>query len=173
MYVIVTPEQNLIIDTGFNRIECREALWCEIRELDLDLKKTSVFLTHLHSDHTGLAGDFVLQSCPIYMGRIDYSYLKGMKTGNHLRAVEELFRQAGFPNELLSRQERENPGRRYSVFQMFPAVMVDDGSIIRLGDLEMQALSPATLGDGGDCPAPHPSSADNLVFGQKASATLL
>ena len=23
VYVIVTPEQNLIIDTGFNRIECR------------------------------------------------------------------------------------------------------------------------------------------------------
>lgn len=76
VYVIVTPTKNLIIDTGFNRIECREALWSGIRSLGLDLSKTSVFLTHLHSDHTGLAGDFVIQGCPIYMGRIDYEYLR-------------------------------------------------------------------------------------------------
>ncbi len=97
VYVIVTPEQNLLIDTGFNRIECREALWGGIRELNLDLEKTSVFLTHLHSDHTGLAGDFVLQGCPIYMGRIDYAYLKEMKTENYLNGIEESFQKEGFP----------------------------------------------------------------------------
>lgn len=140
VYVIMTPEQNLLIDTGFNRMECREALWNGIRELNLDLGKTSVFLTHLHSDHSGLAEDFVLQGCPIYMGRIDYCYLSGMKAGDHLRAVEELFRQEGFPAEQLARQALENQGRRYSVAQMFPALLVDDGSIIRLGDLEVRCI---------------------------------
>lgn len=140
VYVIVTPEQNLLVDTGFNRIECREALWDGIRELDLDLEKTSVFLTHLHSNHTGLAEDFVLQGCPIYMGRIDYAYLKEMKTGNHLSDVEGLFRQEGFPEEMLARQSLENQGRRYSVSELFPALLVDDGSIIRLGDLEVRCI---------------------------------
>lgn len=140
VYVIVTPEQNLVIDTGFNRMECREVLWNGIRELNLDLRKTSVFLTRLHSDHTGLAEDFVLQGCPIYMGRIDYCYLKGMKAGNHLSAVEELFRQEGFPAEQLARQGLENQERRYSVAQMFPVLLVDDGSIIRLGDLEVRCI---------------------------------
>ena len=60
VYVIRTPDQNLLIDTGFNRYECCAALWAGIRELGLDLNKTSVFLTHLHSDHIGLAGDFVV-----------------------------------------------------------------------------------------------------------------
>lgn len=140
VYVITTPEQNLIIDTGFNRIECREALWNGIRELNLDLKKTSVFLTHLHSDHTGLAGDFVLHGCPIYMGKIDYFYLSEVKTGNNMNAVEELFRQEGFPAEDLARQGTENQGRRYSVAQMFPALLVENGSIIRLGKLELQCI---------------------------------
>lgn len=140
VYVIVTPEQNLLIDTGFNRMECREALWRGIRELNLDLDKTSVFLTHLHSDHTGLAGDFVLQGCPIYMGRIDYTYLKGMKTGDNLVAIEEQYKQEGFPKEELDRQGRENQGRRYSVTQIFPALFVDDGDIIRLGELEVQCI---------------------------------
>ena len=140
VYVIVTPEQNLLIDTGFNRIECREALWRGIRELNLDLEKTSVFLTHLHSDHTGLAGDFVLQNCPIYMGRIDYTYLNGMKTGTNLTVVEDLFRQEGFPAEELARQTRDNQGRRYSVTQMFPALLVDDGAVILLGQLVVRCV---------------------------------
>ena len=97
VYVIVTPEQNLLIDTGFNRQECSMALWAGIGELGLDLKKTSIFLTHLHSDHTGLAWDFVQQGCPIYMGQIDYQYLNGMKNRNNLSAMEALFRQEGFP----------------------------------------------------------------------------
>ncbi len=71
VHVITTPEQNLLIDTGFNRYECCAALWAGIRELGLDLKRTSVFLTHYHSDHTGLAGDCVERGCHIYMGRID------------------------------------------------------------------------------------------------------
>lgn len=140
VYVIVTPEQNLLIDTGFNRIECREALWGGIRELNLDLDKTSVFLTHLHSDHTGLAGDFVLQNCPIYMGRIDYTYLSGMKTGTNLTAMENQFHREGFPTKELARQNQENQGRRYSVAQIFPALLVDDEAVILLGQLEVRCV---------------------------------
>ena len=140
VYVIRTPAGNLLIDTGFNRYECCAALWAGIRELELDLKKTSIFLTHFHSDHTGLAGNFVVQNCPIYMGRIDYEYLDGMKNGNNQSAVEELFRSEGFPEEVLNAQDRENQGRRYSVKQMFPAQLVDDGTVITLGDLEIQCV---------------------------------
>lgn len=140
VYVIVTPKQNLLIDTGFNRYECCAALWAGIRKLGLDLKKTSVFLTHLHSDHIGLAGDLVVQGCPIYMGRIDYEYLEQMKNGGNLSALEELFRSEGFPEKVLALQNQENQGRRYGVKQMFPARLVDDGTIITLGDLEIQCV---------------------------------
>lgn len=140
VYVITTPDGNLVIDTGFNRHECRVALWAGIRELELDLKKTSVFLTHLHSDHTGLAGDFVIHNCPIYMSRIDYEYLNGIKTGNSQVAMDELFHREGFPEYVLTIQNKENQGRRYSVKQMFPAQLVDDGTMIFLGDLEIQCV---------------------------------
>lgn len=140
VYVIATPDQNLVIDTGFNRHECRSALWHSIRELGLDLKKTSVFLTHFHADHIGLAGDFMIQGCPIYMGRIDYEYLDGMKNGDNLSAVETFFRQEGFPETILALQGKENQGRRYSVKQMFPAQLVDDGAVLTLGELEIQCI---------------------------------
>lgn len=140
VYVITTPRQNLLIDTGFNRGECRAALWAGIRELELDLKKTSVFLTHLHSDHTGLAGDFAQRGCPIYMGRIDYEYLsRSIKSGN-MAFIEGLFRSEGFPDDVLARQDGENQARRYRVREIFPARLVDDGSVIMLDGLEIRCV---------------------------------
>lgn len=140
VYVIMTPEQNLLIDTGFNRPECSAALWSGIRELGLDMKRTSVFLTHLHSDHSGLAWDFVDQGCPIYMGRIDYQYLDGMKNGGNLSAIEELFYREGFSREELALQDEGNQGRKYGVKRMFPANLVDDGTKLTFGDLKIQCI---------------------------------
>lgn len=140
VYVIMTPEQNLLIDTGFNRQECSAALWSGIRELGLDLNKTSVFLTHLHSDHTGLAGEFVEQGCPIYMGRIDYRYLEGTIQGKNFSIAEERFRQEGFPEEELALQGEGNQARKYSVKHMFPANLVDDGAVLTLGDWSIQCI---------------------------------
>lgn len=140
VYVIVTPEQNLIIDTGFNRYECCAALWAGIQELGLDLKKTSLFLTHFHSDHTGLAEEFVPHGCPIYMGRIDYDYLDGMKNGKNLSATEALFREEGFPEAVLALQNKENQGRRFGVKNLFPARLVDDGDVISLGTVEARCV---------------------------------
>ena len=100
----------MLIDTGFNRIECREALWCGIHELDLDLKKTSVFLTHFHSDHIGLADDFVKAGCPIYMSKIDYHYLAGLKSRENLSAIEKTYQVEGFPTEDLLVRIRKTRG---------------------------------------------------------------
>lgn len=140
VYVISTPEHNLLIDTGFNRCECCAALWAGVRELGLDLKKTSVFLTHFHSDHTGLVGDFVERGCPIYMGRIDYQYLDEMKHGKNLSAIETLFQQEGFSKEELTLQKDGNQGRKYGVKRMFPANLVDDGTILTLGNLNIRCI---------------------------------
>lgn len=140
VYVICTPEQNLLIDTGFNRYECSAALWAGIRELGLDLSKTSVFLTHLHSDHVGLAGDFAMRSCPIYMGKIDHEYLGKMINGDYRSAMEAQFLQEGFPEEILALQNRENQGRRYGVKQMFPAQLVEDGMDMHLGDVTVRCI---------------------------------
>ena len=45
----------MIIDTGFNNPENRANMEELIHRLDLNLPKTKLFLTHLHSDHVGLA----------------------------------------------------------------------------------------------------------------------
>ena len=53
-YVITASERNLIVDTGWNRQECMDALQRGLKELGVDLEKTDFFITHMHQDHIGL-----------------------------------------------------------------------------------------------------------------------
>ena len=55
IFVIKSDELAMIIDTGFNNPENRANMEELIKKLNLDLCKTILFLTHLHSDHVGLA----------------------------------------------------------------------------------------------------------------------
>ena len=55
-YIIKGPDKNLLIDTGLNRKECLEAMQDGLAKLKVDLKKTDIFITHLHADHFGLVG---------------------------------------------------------------------------------------------------------------------
>ena len=141
VYVIRSQGANLVIDTGFNRPECEQALWSGIRELGLDLSKTALFLTHLHTDHTGLVWSFVEQQVPVYMSRIDYTLMQYPKNGNRPgAAIETRFRKEDFPPEELARQETENQARHYAPRPGFPVIPVDDGQTIPVGGVEVRAV---------------------------------
>ena len=56
-YIIKSPDRSLIVDTGFNRPECIESFFSGIKKLNIDIKKTDVLITHLHSDHCGLIAE--------------------------------------------------------------------------------------------------------------------
>ena len=71
-YVVSSGGRNLLIDTGFNRPECREALLGGMRQLGLTADNTDIFLTHLHSDHTGNAAYLAGEGFSVMMGRTDH-----------------------------------------------------------------------------------------------------
>lgn len=139
-YVIRTPEENLIVDTGFRRPECEAALWDGIRELELDLEHTSLFLSHLHSDHTGLAPQLASRGCRIYMNGIDYDYLTRTKSGGTWPYMEAYFVTEGFPTEDIPLQAQNNHGRLYEPETMFPIERVEDGTVLRPGGIEIRCV---------------------------------
>ncbi len=70
-YLIKDGRKGLIIDSGFNRKESREDFLKALEELDIDLDQSSLVLTHLHSDHVGLAHLFQARKRPIYASQLD------------------------------------------------------------------------------------------------------
>ena len=105
-YVVKGPTRHLVIDTGFNRPECQAALCGGLRELDVDLSRTDLFLTHLHGDHSGLVGLFTAAGCPVYMNEIDYTYLCDEHAGQAWQFIEDTYMKEGMPPACRRRTSR-------------------------------------------------------------------
>ena len=138
-YIIKGKTRNLVIDTGFNRQECHNSLWQGLQELHLDFSKTDLFLTHLHSDHTGLVGDFVKAGCKIYMGEIDYNYMQDSADGKIWDATVARFCEEGMPSDVADSQ-MTNQARIHRADPHFPAHLVHDGDILHLADQDFQVI---------------------------------
>ena len=133
-YVIKTPEKNLIIDTGFNLKECYNSLKAGLDGLEIDMSKTEMFLTHLHSDHVGLAGSIMPAGGTIYMGNIDYNYFVDYVQGESWDLLDAKFLSEGFPENAIALLHTTNPARAYAPDESFFAVTVEDGEKITVGD---------------------------------------
>ena len=129
-------ERSLLIDTGFNRPECWEAIESGLRTLNVNLKETDVFLTHLHSDHTGNAPRLLDQGCRLFMGEVDNRIRKINTWKQQMeRAVTE-----GFSREELDRVFLHNPAVIYAPAP-FEAQDMKEGDVISCGDRDLRCIA--------------------------------
>ena len=122
-YVVRSGDDTLVVDTGYNRPECRELLFDGLEELGADLRRTALFLTHLHADHMGLVGDFVQAGSAVYMGRLDYE-LCTREYPQNWASVERIFLREGFPEEIAYWHHAGDRNRSWNPKVTFPAVTV-------------------------------------------------
>ena len=133
-YVVQDGGETLIIDTGFRRPECEEALLAGLAELHADWEKTNLFLTHLHSDHTGLAPTIMEgKAGKIYISETDHAILRTHLEGERWRETDELFYREGFSREQLAHLRDSNPARGLEPTRYFAAQHVADGEEITVG----------------------------------------
>lgn len=139
-YVVLNDERPLVIDTGFNRPECREALLDGLRELNLDIKDCLLFVTHVHSDHCGLAPMFAGAGAEIKMGSIDWYFLGVRAAEEGWEKMEDLFQRHGFPEEEIGKQNDGSHARIYAPGCQFPATLVEDEEEFDLGGLRFRCV---------------------------------
>lgn len=130
-YVIKGQEKSLIIDTGFNREECIDALFNGLRELDIDIKDTELFITHLHADHSGMADLFEKEGVKIYAGEIDGRLINEMTQDSYWKRFDEF--------KVLFDLDRDNiifsehPGYKYCLKSPVDFTFVNEGKGIQVG----------------------------------------
>ncbi|MGB4440064.1 MAG: MBL fold metallo-hydrolase [Sedimentibacter sp.] len=139
-YVIKTKDKNLIIDTGFNMHECYDALINGLNELEIDIDKTDMFLTHMHSDHTGLVSSIMKENSTIYMSETDYNYVKLMLT-NYWEKSDLNFLKEGFNEDELEKIRTVNPARVFNPNKLFNVTIVENQSKINIGGYEFTCIS--------------------------------
>ena len=102
---LIRGHRNLLVDTGFRQEECRTALKAGLAELGVDMANTDIFLTHLHSDHAGLAPELLRPTSRLFIGDVDRQRLPGQipSTDNaRWGEFDALMAAQGFPLELLN-----------------------------------------------------------------------
>jgi glyoxylase-like metal-dependent hydrolase (beta-lactamase superfamily II) len=141
-YVIKTKDRSLIIDTGFNQSACLEDLSRGIQELELDMKRADIFLTHFHSDHSGLVPYIVTPSSRVYIGARDLAYFNLPKDRDTALwdQIEALFVRKGFPPAEYKTAVSDNPAKALRSPKPFECTALDDGDRVRVGDIELTCI---------------------------------
>ncbi len=130
-YIIKGGERNLMVDTGMNREECITVMQAGLQELDVDLKRTDFFITHLHADHLGLVSELAADTSVVYFNRPDAGIVNDP---GHWQDIMKFGQISGFPEEELEDSIEKHPGRRYGPKRNMDFSYVKEGDVIRIGD---------------------------------------
>lgn len=138
-YVIKGRDKSLIIDTGFNQKECIDALFSGLKELDVDIKDTELLITHLHSDHSGMANIFEEAGVKIYSGEVDGNIINEMTEDSYWKHFDDY--KVLFDLEKDKTTFKEHPGYKYALNSPVKFTYVKEGSKIQIDDYVFEIVS--------------------------------
>lgn len=138
-YVIKGDDKSLIIDTGFNQKESIKGLFEGLKELDIDIKDTELFITHLHSDHSGMASLFEEAGVKIYAGEVDGNIINQMTKESYWEQFDEL--KVLFDLERDNTTFKEHPGYKFALDSPVEFTYVDEGNKIDVGPYVFEVVS--------------------------------
>jgi len=137
-YLIRGDKESLIVDTGMNREECYKALSLALKELDV--VNPSIFITHLHADHIGLAGEFGAKE--VFFSKTESEIVLKMldDPSEYWRTILENYMANGFPQEEAKKMLKLHPGIRYTSMEKIEFTELKDGDEIEIGDFRLKCL---------------------------------
>jgi glyoxylase-like metal-dependent hydrolase (beta-lactamase superfamily II) len=136
-YVVKDSARNLIIDTGLNRRECKDAMEAGLAELGVDLKETDFFITHLHADHFALVSTLATVNSTIYFNQPDADRAA---RGAPWDDMIECAGSNGFPQKELVAALHNHPGYKYGSKLDVPLKILKEDDTICIGEYRFRCV---------------------------------
>lgn len=137
-YLIRDPARSILIDTGFRSEVCRAQLLEGLAALSCRPEEVDIVLTHLHSDHTGLAPELAGENRQIYISAVDRAWIEDAEARWQKALLS--YREAGMPENIL-RNIQNNPA---VAFAPPPGckqyVSLHDGDLIQAGGYQLRCI---------------------------------
>jgi glyoxylase-like metal-dependent hydrolase (beta-lactamase superfamily II) len=137
-YIIKSGGRSLVIDTGFNNEESRQALKKGLEDLNEGFDSVDVFITHLHSDHCGLAAAMKGEGARVYAGETDGRLINEMTDPGYWRGLESYVKLYDLEKDHISAMD--NPGYRYSPRDTVEFSYVREGDRIAAGRYSFEVV---------------------------------
>ncbi|SES88122.1 Glyoxylase, beta-lactamase superfamily II [Anaerobranca gottschalkii DSM 13577] len=137
-YLIKGAEKSLLIDTGFNHILSQEILMEGLNELGIKLEDLELFITHLHSDHSGLAAFFDSQGVKVYTSEIDGLLINEMTGNSYWERLMEKVRMYNLDLDNITYMD--NPGYKYCPKEAIEFQLLKEGDQLKVGDYTFEVI---------------------------------
>lgn len=137
---LITGERNLLIDTGFRQAPCRKGMERELAEVGADPERTDIFLTHLHSDHTGLAPELIHPRCRIWMGGTDCRRMTAYQDPALWRAMYDGYEREGFSAQEMAVLWDTNPAKEAGPVPYDGYICLEDGDTLSCGGCTLRCV---------------------------------
>ena len=149
-YLIRSYGRRLVIDTGFNRPECKEALMSGLKELNVDFDRTDLFLTHLHADHSGLLFSVKTEKNRAFAEEREAKVVNMLHKDEYWDHIYEEFRKAGLK---LPKEEAvaTHPGVMWRPDGEIDFTYITDGQTMTVGDYNLRCIVTSGHSPGHTC----------------------
>jgi glyoxylase-like metal-dependent hydrolase (beta-lactamase superfamily II) len=143
-YLIKGKKRNLLIDTGFNREECKKAMLEGLESLNVKLGETEIFVTHMHVDHSGLIPVLANDLTKVYCSNIDAHLINCCVpnctgTSEYLNEMQKLLLMHGFPLGEAYQAIYEHPAREHNMGRVQLFHIVRENELLQVGDYKLSA----------------------------------
>jgi len=142
-YIVKGEDRFLIIDTGFNREECLNAMNASLRKLDVDLNKADFFITHLHADHMGLLDTLASDNSKVYFNEREAkrTYAERANGQKHWEKTLAVYIANGFAADTARTSMMSHPAHKYDSKRAIDFTIVNDGDMIDIGDFHFRCVA--------------------------------
>ena len=149
-YLIKGKDRNLIIDTGFNRPECREAVFSGLAELGTDMDHTDIFLTHLHADHSGQVFSLKTDKNIAYAEQKEAAVVNRLHDDTYWDHIYSEFYKAGLK---MTREEAidTHPGTMWRPDGTVDFTHIENGHVFKIGDFRLRCIVTPGHSPGHTC----------------------
>lgn len=136
LFIIKGENRSMIVDCGFNMEETKERMLDIFKKHALDFGNTILYLTHLHSDHVGLATFLQEKGVKVYISKFD-----GEMLNNPDAAWDMVYKKAMLQG--LSEDNfkiEEHPGYKYAITDKLDYTEAIVGDILNIGDYNFEII---------------------------------
>jgi len=137
-FFVISEDQCLMVDTGFNNEASMTALKEGMAQFNRSFNQIDLFLTHLHADHCGLAGVFQRNGAKIYASEKDGNAINEMQQAAYWEHYEALAGQMDLKRDQITFVD--HPAIKYVADQSIDFIPLVQGDELKVGSYTFQVL---------------------------------
>lgn len=140
VYVVKEGREAFIVDTGMGDEKIFRDFLSVLKKLEIDLKKSRIFITHFHIDHFGFAKRMLEEGAEIVISRQDLERVQRLRSDYLRDEIKDFLLVSGYPYEQEEFPYIDVVDQVYSIDNLDRVSISEDGEKFSVSDYDFTCL---------------------------------